>query len=432
MSQYNSFLLNEIVAKTLGSLAALPVTVPLNALGSVAGAAGNTAAKTAGAVGKTGAATRKAATDTVGLTSTPEEKAAKEKAKRDKLITKTLKKDPVKAKFMNQAIHPNQKGKTSLNAHLEQGDFDNFLNEVIEEAGEQRLQRQVKAGVPGAKARLSQRQAAGKKRADSTEGLSDKDYDKAVKDRNKPSVDPLVKAKATRQERLKAFKQGSQSGLGSASRSAGERQGTRDSAAASIRKARSQRDEASTRAQGAEAKLARHQDSRQAARDRVKKRAWTPKTEKTSTPSRTERYKADAGYKAAKAEHRKEQATHYASTEKTKGILGFRKTRGQRTGQMRGKAEAQEEKSAMKARRKGMEGGLARRMLRRVTPGGRARMDKMHAKYATPGVGGTPQQQKTQSGLNPQGPDAEKKSVLQSKVATESRRGQFDKLIREG
>jgi hypothetical protein len=61
-------------------------------------------------------------------------------------------------------------------------------------------------------------------------------------------------------------------------------------------------------------------------------------------------------------------------------------------------------------------------------------MDKMHAKYATPGVGGTraPQQQKTQSGLNPQGPAAEKKSVLQSKVATESRRGQFDKLIREG
>jgi len=431
MSQYNSFLLNEYVAKTLGSIAALPLTVPLHALGSTFKATGETTVKGVKAGGDVAHQARKSATQAVGLTKTPEEKKEAEEAKRQKLITKTLKKDPVQAKFMRQAIQPDQKGKTSLNAHLEHGDFDDFLNEVIEERSQASAQRllQSKKAPDALKAQTQKKLALqtkqGRERQLSTKGMKDKDYDKAIADRaakrNEP--DSLTRARASRPERLKSFSQGARKGKEQASSAKAQAQ-------LDVKGAVKGQMDAEAGQKKAQGKLDKYEEKRARAKA-IKVKKWKPNTEPAPKQlSRTERYKADPGYKAAKAEHRTQQAGHYASTEKTKGILGFRKTRGQRTGQMRGTAEAGEEKAAMKARRKGMEGGLARRMLRRATPGGRARMDRMHAKYATPGVGGTPQQQR-QTGIDPRQKQAEKESVLQQKVTTECVRGQLDLLIPE-
>ena len=384
-------------------------------------------------------------TDTAGLTSTPAEKAAKEKAKRDKLITKTLKKDPVKAKFMNNAVN----NTTTLKAHLEQGDFDDFLSEVIEEAGEQKLRRQVKAGVPGADKKLAQRTAAGKTRSLSTKGLKDQDYDKAIKDRAAKSKEGTPEAtfnakKESRPARAKILKtgkaMGSAAGSAAASRAEGERDAARQDAKTTASLGAS-REKAARKEGASTAQRARGNRLNQASQ---KPRARFNVADTAKVKSKEPEHPA---YSDAKKEYESAKQGAKAGLEKSPmkklslgrtGAVqrGFRKVTGQGYKDTRayrtGKKEGEAGLNTMKGRLKGVEGGMIRRGLRKVT-GREEKFQRRLAQYGKPGQGGTaaqPQQHKP--GIPSGAGDAEKRqSVLQQKVATECVRGQFDLLIPE-
>ena len=137
--------------------------------------------------------------------------------------------------------------------------------------------------------------------------------------------------------------------------------------------------------------------------------------------------RASSSYKAGKAELQGAQNTAFASTEKAKGFT--LKSRGRKTGEMEGKAEGERMSGQMNARKKAVEGGLARRALRRVTPGATGRFEKKLARYG-PGSGaatGNKQQQPT--GINPNTEKAEKEAVIGKKISMECVRGSLDLLV---
>ena len=132
---------DEVIDEMVGKILAAPLTVPLNMLKHTIKATGGAATQGVKSTGQISHQTRKSVTQATGLTKTPQEKLEAQRLKREKAITKTLKKDPVKAKFMKQAIEHDESGHTSLRAHIEHTNFDNFLNEVIEERSQAALKR---------------------------------------------------------------------------------------------------------------------------------------------------------------------------------------------------------------------------------------------------------------------------------------------------
>ena len=382
MSHDNSFLLNEFVAKLLGNAAALPFTVPMYALGGAMKATGSTVSQGVKSTGEVATATRRAATDTVGLTKTEAAKKAEAEAKIEKeraeIETQKLKdaETPEKPQNMKKSITP-------LNAHLNQGSFDSFLYEVLSEASQASLNRKIGSSNPN---------------------ITDGDKANAQK-----QLDLKTASSARRGENSEGKKNYEASRLNGSNR----------------RK--------TTASQGKETDMSVLNQAKTKKKDTGPSRlakfggAVASKAKEVVGHTRAKRMKSTDAYKTGRDAHRDEQAKSYAGTQKTPGVLGFRKTRAQRTGAMKGKEEGQQAVAQMNAKRDTIEGGRLRRMARRVTPGGRARFQDKLARYGQQGAG-VKQQQPT--GINPNTEKAEKESVLNKRVSLgDCQRGSLDLLV---
>ena len=368
MSHDNSFLLNEFVAKLLGNAAALPFTVPMYALGGAMKATGSTVSQGVKSTGEVAAATRRAATDTVGLTKTEAAKKAEAEAKikKERADTEKLKsaKTPEETQNMKKSITP-------LNAHLNQGSFDSFLYEVLSEASQASLNRKIGSksispeGRANAQKQLDLKTASSARRGENSEGK--KNYEASRLNGSNRKTNTASQGKPTDMSVLNQAK--------------------------------------TKKKDTGPSRLAKFGG------------AVASKAKEVVGHTRAKRMKSTDAYKTGRDAHRDEQAKSYAGTQKTPGVLGFRKTRAQRTG-----AVAQ-----MNAKRDTIEGGRLRRMARRVTPGGRARFQDKLARYGQQGAG-VKQQQPT--GINPNTEKAEKESVLNKRVSLgDCQRGSLDLLV---
>ena len=408
MSHDNSFLLNEFVAKLLGNAAALPFTVPMYALGGAMKATGSTVSQGVKSTGEVATATRRAATDTVGLTKTEAAKKAEAEAKIEKeraeIETQKLKdaETPEETQNMKKSIKP-------LNAHLNQGSFDSFLYEVLSESSAARRKitkaAQNAANIPGSSQnrsarRNSQLAQAGGDRSNVGGEVGDKV--RTRRELNKSTSTP------TRTQKLAKFK------ADKARFSGGDN--TANTAKAEEKTTATAAPTATTKTTATAAPTA------------TAKKKWTPGPATAKPLTGKARMRASSSYKAGKAELQGAQNTAFASTERSKGFT--LKSRGRKTGEMEGKAEGERMSGQMNARKKAVEGGLARRALRRVTPGATGRFEKKLARYGPGSGAATGNKQQQQSGIPTDGSQAEKKSVLNKSISLgDCQRGSLDLLV---
>lgn len=402
MSHDNSFLLNEFVAKLLGNAAALPFTIPMYALGGAVRATGSTIAQGVESTGEVATSARKAATNTVGLTKTEAAKKAEAEAKIEKeradIETKKLKdaETPEETQKMKNSITP-------LNAHLNQGSFDSFLYEVLSESSRARREitkaAQNKANLPGSPQNRSARRdsrlaQAGGDRTGAGGTIGDKV--RARRELNKTT------APATRTQKLAKFRADKARFSGGDNTAKAEEKTTATAAPTTTTKT-----------------------TATAAPTATAKKKWTPGPAPAKPLTGKARMRASSEYKAGKAELHGAQNTAFASTERAKGFT--LKSRGRKTGDMEGKAEGERMSGQMNARKKAVEGGLARRALRRITPGATGRFEKKLARYGPGSQGAGVKQQK--SGISNDQAPAEREAVLNKKVSMECVRGSLDLLV---
>ena len=417
---------DEVIDEIVGKILAAPLTVPLNMLKHTTKAAGGAATQGVKSTGQIAHQTRKSVTQATGLTKTPQEKMEAQKLKREKAITKTLKKDPVKAKFMKQAIEPDESGQTSLRAHIEHTNFDNFLNEVIEERSQAALKRleASKKASPEAKKAAGKQLAARSLASDVRKAVGRTSTAADVQKDRGTIHDRLASKKkaAARAEAIDKTKKAVVSGAkktGAALATGAKKTGAAVAAgAAGLAKGTLKGAKGAAKKIGA-ARQARKVEAEKTAAERLatSRQKDTGGGSHTLSPGDiskkpTDKLRSRSEYTKAKDEYRGAQA---------KALAGTERKRAYRTGKAEGKAAS----ARAKGRLKGVEGGILRRGVRRLT-GRSEKFQRRLAQYGDAGHGGGAQQQQ----LSPADKAKQKeKQVTTQKIATESRQGQFNSLI---
>jgi len=423
MSRNNSpseQIIDEIVAKVL----AAPITIPLGMAGAIIKSAGKAGAKGVGAAGDVGAAARKATTDTVGLTKTPAEQQQAQKAKREKLITKQLKKDPKKAAEMRKAIEPTEKtSMESLKTHLD-GNFELFVENILDET------RLKPANTPQGK---FQRAESAKREAEQR-GKSDAEQRQIVANRTKERQQgtPAAKMQAKKELRpLKArdVKKATAGVVGRAAQRVGQ-------AEASAKEARKEATQAKAESDKARQKNIKVTQRAQASAER-RASAAERKSASEVAATRAQREKSAARYKKAKARmtgksdafFRKNRPEYKEIAAKKEKELTKAKAEAKYAPKL-AKAEARGERKAAMARFKGTEGGIVRRGIRKAL-GREEKFQRRLAQYGSEKFGGGVAARQAASEKAQQRKEEATKRASE-KIVGESKRGRLDSLIREG
>ena len=435
----------QIIDEIVGRVLAAPITIPLGMAGAIVRSAGKAGAKGVGAAGDVGVATRQATTNTLGLTKTPAEQQQAQKAKREKLITKTLKKDPAKAEKMRQAIEPKKTtNMESLKTHLD-GNFELFVENILDET------KLKPANTPQGK---FQRADSAKREAEQ-QGKSDAEQRRIVANRAKerqqgtPAATMQAK-KVLRPLKARDVRKATAGITGRATQRVGQAEA---SAKAAKQKA----------GQAAAEKIGKaREEAAQAKAESQRKRAQTHKTtekararaEKQSQQAQKEAQRAQRAAQAEQAQTRKERVKNVKRYQKAKARYTgkkdafFRRNRPEYKEAIRksekeitiAKAEAKQapklakirakgERKAAMARLKGTEGGMIRRGIRKAL-GREEKFQRRLAQYGSEGYGGGVAARQAASEKAEQRKEARKRAS--EKIVGESKRGKLDSLIREG
>lgn len=438
MSRNNSpseQIIDEIVAKVL----AAPITIPLGMAGAVIRSAGKTATQGVTSTGKVGAAARKATTDTLGVTKTPAEQQQAQQAKREKLITKQLKKDPKKAAEMRKAIEPTEKtSMESLKTHLD-GNFELFVENILDET------RRKPDDTPQGK---FQRAESAKREAEQR-GKSDAEQRQIVANRAKERQQgtPAAKMQAKKELRpLKArdVKKATAGVVGRAAQRVGQAEASAKEAkqkagqAASEKIARARKEATQAKA---ESNKARQKNIKvtQRAQASAERRASAAERKSASevAATRAQREKSAARYKKAKARmtgksdafFRKNRPEYKEIAAKKEKELTKAKAEAKYAPKL-AKAQARGERKAAMARFKGTEGGIVRRGIRKAL-GREEKFQRRLAQYGSEKFGGGVAARQAASEKAQQRKEEATKRASE-KIVGESKRGRLDSLIREG